>query len=73
MFMLPSRIELERRRTLLMGAMLYVEEQCRDLSRDSADFVAWARHELTFVDTLLRHYELDDESVAWPVASKVAA
>ena len=73
MFMLPDRIELERRRNLLMGAMLYVEEQCRDLSRDSADFLEWVRHEMIFVEVLLRHYETSDDPIVWPMAAKVAA
>ena len=71
--MLPSRIELERRLGVLKGAILYVEEQCRDLSRDSTDFLAWTRRELKFAETLLDHYDLIEAPVASPMPSKVAA
>ncbi len=64
--MSPDRERLERRREVLIGAILYVEEQIKDMSRDSSDFLAWARNELVFVDTLLRQERLLDQVLILP-------
>lgn len=46
---------------MLTTAIVYVEDQQQELSRQSADFLDWARQELAFVDTLLRQQRLLDQ------------
>jgi len=46
---------------MLTAAIAYVEDQQRELSRQSADFLDWAKQELAFVETLLRQQRLLDQ------------
>ncbi len=52
---------LKRRREMLAGAIRYVDEQDQELSRDSAEFLEWARHELVFADALLAQQRLREQ------------
>jgi hypothetical protein len=56
---------LEHRRRRLSAAIIYVEEQCEDLSVETREFLAWAEVELDEVETALgaaenRSYVADD-------------
>lgn len=64
--MSPDRQQLERRREVLVAAIFYVEEQIGDISRDSSDFLDWARNELAFVDILLQQEHLLDQVLSLP-------
>ena len=59
--MSPDRLRLQSRRELLMGAILYTEEQIQELSSESSGFLDWATRELAFVDALLRQDALLQE------------
>ena len=56
---------LERRREMLAGAILYVDEQEAELSRDSAEFIEWARHEMVFAESLLAQHRLLEQFQAF--------
>jgi hypothetical protein len=71
--MLPDRQRLEQRREVLKGAILYVEEQCRPLSRESEQFLEWARHDLVFAETLLQQKHLLEKKEVRARAARVAA
>jgi hypothetical protein len=46
---MTNRAWLEHRRALLERSILYVEDQRKDLSRETEQFLTWARDELAFV------------------------
>ena len=50
---------------MLTTAIVYVEDQQQELSRQSADFLDWAKQELAFVDTLLRQQRLLDQLLSY--------
>lgn len=63
---LPTEAQwLERRREVLAGAIRYVEEQEAELSRDSIDFLGWARHEVAFAEALLAQQRLLEQFQAF--------
>ncbi len=64
-----DRYRLERRRVLLMTAISYVEDQQRNISRDTAHFLDWARQELIFVDALLRQQQLLNQFLSYSASN----
>ena len=50
---------------MLATAISYVEDQNQELSRQSADFLDWAKQELAFVETLLRQQRLLDQFLSY--------
>ena len=61
--MLPQ--PLEYRRAMLISAIDYVDIHSQDLSRQTEDFLAWARDELKFAETLLGHQHLLEQVLAY--------
>lgn len=61
--MLPQ--PLEHRRSMLISAIDYVDIHSQDLSRQTEDFLTWARDELKFVETLLGHQRLLEQVLAY--------
>ena len=52
-----------------MTAISYVEDQQREISRDTARFLDWARQELVFVDALLRQQQLLDQFLSFSASN----
>lgn len=52
-----------------MTAISYVEDQQREISRDTARFLDWARQELVFVDALLRQQQLLDQFLCFSASN----
>ena len=50
---------------MLMTTICYVQDQQQELSRQSADFLDWAKQELAFVETLLRQQRLLDQLLSY--------
>jgi hypothetical protein len=50
---------------MLATAVAYMENQHQELSRQSADFLDWAKQELAFVETLLRQQQLLDQFLSY--------
>ena len=55
---------------LLVAAIRYVEDQHVELSRESQDFLDWARGELAFADTLLQQQQLLDQLLSYRAAQR---